>query len=112
MERSEEKKKDFLDRNIFIGLKNINDGFDAEGIKYFSEEDFEEVLKRIKKYGLGIYGIEPWKNGEFFDVLGYQDYTKDPTDSNWYFKAFKKFKEHKETLQYAASYYFPTTILP
>jgi hypothetical protein len=105
------KKKEYLDKHIFFDLKNLNDGFDAEGIKYFSENDFEEVLKRVKKHGLGITGIEPWKNGEFYHVLVYEDFTNDSTDSNWYNKAFETFKEAKEDLQYAATYYIPTALL-
>jgi len=27
----------FLEKNIFAGLKNMNDGFDSETIKYFTE---------------------------------------------------------------------------
>lgn len=112
MDTLEKKKNEFLNQNIFIGLQNLNDGFDAKGILYFSEIDFEEVLNRIKKYSLGIYGIEPWKNGEYFDVLGYEDFTNDPTDSTWYFKAFESFKETQQNLQYAATYYFPKSIWP
>lgn len=111
MDNLEKKKKGFLNQNIFSGLQNLNDGFDAKGIFYFSEKDFEEVLNRIKKYSLGIYGIEPWKNGEFFDVLVYEDFANDPTDSTWYFKAFESFKATKQNLQFAATYYIPKSIL-
>lgn len=106
-----EKKNKFLDENIFYGLKNLNDGFDAEGIKYFSETDFEEVLKRIKKLGLGIKGIELWENGGFYNVSVYEDFTHDSTDSNWYIKVFESYKEEKENLQYAATYYIPERLL-
>ena len=54
------KKEKYLNENIFIGLKNLNDGFDAKTIYYFSETDFEIVLNRIDQLGLGIWGIEPW----------------------------------------------------
>jgi len=52
-------EKAFLDKNIFQGLNNLNNGFDSQLIKYFSELEFEIVLKRVEKLGLGIYGIEP-----------------------------------------------------
>jgi len=103
--------KEFLDNYIFRGLQNLNDGFDSSGIKYFSEDDFGEVLKRIKQYGLGVLGIEPWKNGAFYQVKVYEDFTEDATDSNWYMQAFQKFKEEKEGLLYAASYCIPGTLL-
>lgn len=59
--------------HIFYGLKKLNSGFDSEETYYFSESDFEIVLDRVEKRGLGIYGIEPWMNGNFHDVLGYTD---------------------------------------
>ena len=62
-------KEAYLEEFIFKGLTNLNDGFDAESIKYFSQQDFETILNRIEEYGLGIYGIEPWKNGKFYDVI-------------------------------------------
>jgi hypothetical protein len=52
------KKDDtYCDKHVFYGLKNLNDGFDNQTIRYFSEKDFEIVLERVKSLGLGIYGI-------------------------------------------------------
>jgi hypothetical protein len=104
-------EQEYLDKNIFQGLKNLNDGFDAVSIKYFSQTDFEIVLARIEKFGLGITGIEPWKDGEFFDVAVYEDFTINPSNPNWYKKAFKGFVELNEDLQYAATYYVPKELL-
>lgn len=64
--RIQEQK--YLDKNVFHGLSNLNNGFDEEGIKYFSETEFQIVLERVKNLGLGITGIEPWKDGEFYGV--------------------------------------------
>jgi len=58
-----------------------------------------------------VYGIEPWKDGEFYGVETFEDYTDDPTDYNWYFKAFESFKNDDAELQYSASYYIPRKIL-
>jgi len=98
------EKLEFLKKNVFFCLENLNDGFDSESIYYFSETDFEIVLNRVKNLGLGIWGIETWYKGEFFDVKGFKDYTTFSTDSNWYFKAFEEFKETKLNLQYSASF--------
>ncbi|MGE6356812.1 hypothetical protein ACQKCJ_23325 [Flavobacterium sp. NPDC079362] len=100
-------EQDYLTKNVFIGLKNLNNGFDAESIYYFSENDFEIVLDRAEKIGIQILGIEPWQNGEFYDVLTAEDFTSDP---EWYRKAFFKFKEREENLQYSASYKIPFTL--
>jgi hypothetical protein len=100
-------KNEYLNKNIFYGLKNVNDGFDAEIIKYFSETDFQIVLNRVEKLGIGVLGIEPWKNGEFYDVKTYEEYATNPTDSKWYQQAFDDFKKRDSDLQYAATYSMP-----
>jgi hypothetical protein len=106
--------KDNIDKNVFLetyifhGLKNLNDGFDAESIKYFSETDFEIVLKRIEGSKIGIYGIEPWLNGEYYTVLTYEDYNTISTDASWYWKAFEDLKKEEKPLQYSASYFIRT----
>ena len=100
-------KRRFLEDKIFHGLRNLNDGFDTLSISYFSEEDFAVVLDRAAQFNLGIYGIEPWLNGKFYDVLTYKDFEKEPTDESWYRLAFEQFKSLNQELQYAASYYIP-----
>ena len=106
-----EIQEKYLDKHVFYGLTNLNDGFDASGIKYFKEEDFATVLERVKKLKLGINGIEPWKNGEFYDVVTFEMVTTEPTDSNWYEQVFANFKEADSNLQYAATYYVPDELL-
>ena len=104
-------KKKFLDKYIFAGLTNLNDGFDAETIKYFSEKDFEIVISRVEEYGLGITGIEPWLNGEFYSVTIYENYETSSTDPKWYKAAFQRFAKSGEELQYAATYFVPEDLL-
>lgn len=105
-------KEEYLDKYVFHGLTDINTGFDPREIKYYSEEDFEVVLIRIKTLGLGVYGIEPWRNGKFYDVRVYEDYAKDPTDPAWYLEAFDQLKTSgKDSLQYSASYFVPDSLL-
>ncbi|GAA3592419.1 hypothetical protein Q4Q39_05595 [Flavivirga amylovorans] len=105
----EERKKEFeyLKANVFNGLKNLNDGFDSESIYYFSESDFEIVLDRVEKNGIAIFGIEPWLNGDFYDVLSFEDYKIDANDPKWYKKAFTEFKNREKNLMYSASYQVP-----
>lgn len=100
-------KEEFLDTYIFKGLQNINDGFDVVTIKYFSEEDFSIILDRIEKYGLEIYGIEPWKEGEYYDCKTWELYGQDnssPADPMWYRTAFGTFIDRGEKLQYSGTY--------
>jgi hypothetical protein len=104
-------KNEFLEKNIFTDLENINDGFDSKSICYFSESDFQIILARIEHFGIGIYGIEPWLNGEFFGVKTNEDYKKKATDPIWYKKAFSDFKKLQTNLQYSASYKVSTKLL-
>lgn len=99
-----ETKLDYLNIHIFYNLKNRNDGFDAKSIYYFSQSDFEIIINRIEKLGFGILGIEPWLNGEFYDIKVVEDYGGVSTDSKWFRKAFEEFKKESENLLYAASY--------
>lgn len=104
-------KLEYLISNVFVGLENLNDGFDSKNIYYFSESDFEILLNRIEKLGIGIYGIEPWLNGAFYDVLSFEDYNTTAIDPKWYRKAFFEFKKSAKPLFYAASYKVPEKLL-
>jgi len=103
-------KLEFLDLYIFKGLTNLNDGFDSETIKYFSQADFKVLLYNVEQYGLGIYGIEPWKDGEYYDCQVYGSHTNDCTNPAWYKKVFDNYVKEGIDLQYAASYHLPENI--
>ena len=109
----EERKKEFqyLKNNVFNGLENLNDGFDSESIYYFSESDFEIVLDRVEKNEIAVFGIEPWLNGDFYDVLSYEDYKTVANNPKWYNKAFSEFKRRRKNLMYSASYQVPKKLL-
>lgn len=99
-----DKKLDFLNRNVFFGLKNQNSGFDSVSIKYFLEDDFKIVLGRVEGLNIGIYGIEQWFDEEFYDVIVVEDFGNAPYDSNWYKNAFENLKKEKKNLLYSAKY--------
>jgi len=99
-------KHEFLDEYIFKGLKNLNNGFDVEAIKYFSLKDFEVVLSRVEKYGLLIHGIEPWKDGDFYDCWIQEHYNND----TWYKDVFQHCLDTKLDVDYSASYGIPENI--
>ena len=106
------KKANYLDQYLFKGLKNLNKkgDFGPETIKYFSQSDFAIILTRVQRLGLGIYGIEAW-TGKAEVYLGcevVEEYSNDPTDPEWYRKAYKKLKgEGEDTPLFNASYYVP-----
>lgn len=97
-------KTEFLEKNIFLNLKNANDGFDTESVHYFSESDFQIVLERIEKLGIGIFEIKPWIDGAFLDVKVHDEYRKKATDPAWYKKSFAQFKKQQENLLYSATF--------
>jgi hypothetical protein len=105
------KKSDFLDKHIFYGLENLNDGFDAPSIKYFSKKDFEEVLNRVENYGIGIMGIEPWPDKKFGGVATFEETGLASTDPKWYRKAFENFVAQGVNSYFAASYFVPDKLL-
>ena len=105
------KKRQFLEKHIFSGLSNKNDGFDSSKISYFTEKEFRVVLERIEKYCCGIYGIEPFLDNEFFDIRTFESSGLECTDKNWYWKAFNDFAEKNANLQYSATFYIPDELL-
>ena len=98
------EQTEFLEKKVFYDLKNLNDGFDKETIHYFSESDFEIVLERAEYFGIGLYKVEPWLDGEFYAVAAHDDFKKKATDSRWYKKAFLTFKTRQPGLSYSASH--------
>lgn len=108
------EKKDeylFLDQHVFYDLLDLNDGFDSELIRYFSQSDFEIILRRAEFYGLEIYGIEPWPNKEFAGVRVYEEYNLKADNPKWYWAAFKGFLKEGITDYFSASYGVPKKIM-
>lgn len=104
------KKSLFLDRHIFYDLEDMNDGFDVEAIRYFSKLDFQKVLDRVEFFKIGIGGIEPWPDREFFDVEVYETSGKSADDPAWYRAAFKSFVERGVKDYFSASYIVPDEV--
>lgn len=99
-------KDEFLDEYIFKGLKNLNDGFDAPSIKYFSLKEFEIVLLRVEQYGLFIHGIEPWKDGDYYTCWIQESYSSD----TWYKEVFQNCLDNALDVDYSATYGIPNNI--
>jgi hypothetical protein len=98
------EQTEFLKQQVFIDLKNLNDGFDEETICYFSETDFEKVLERVQHLGIGIFTIKPRFKDEFLDIAIHEEYRKKATDPKWYTKAFKTLKHVQPGLMFSATY--------
>jgi len=98
------EQSQFLEKNIFTDLNNLNDGFGAEGVQYFSESDFGIVLDRAEHFGLSVYTIKPWSKDEKYEASSHVDHKKKATNPNWYKKEFKTLKTRQEGLLYSAKY--------
>jgi len=53
-----ERDRLYLQQRIFIGLKDLNTGFDSPVIRHFSAEDFFTVVDRCERLNVQIIGIE------------------------------------------------------
>jgi hypothetical protein len=63
-----EAEHQFMDEVVFVGLKNLNTGFDAPGIQHFSPADFGEVIRRCEPLHVRPIGIEVFTtDGGFVD---------------------------------------------
>jgi len=94
----------FLAKNVFTNLKNLNAEFDKNPVHYFSEADFNVVLQRAEYFGIGIYTIEPRFNGAPVEVSNHEKFKKKATDAKWYNKAFLTSKHIQPGMEYSATY--------
>lgn len=105
------EQQEFLEKNVFTNLKNLNTDFKINPVYYFSEIEFEAVLQRIEHFGIGIYTIEPRFNGAPFDVSNHESYKKKATDAKWYTKAFLTSKHRQPGMEYSATYKVSSKLL-
>lgn len=98
------EQAEFLQKNVYTDMTNLNDGFDEESVLYFSESDFETILDKVEHYGIGLYTIKTSLAGEYHAETSHEDHKKKATDAKWYKKVFKTFKMGQEGLLYSATY--------
>jgi hypothetical protein len=98
------EQQEFLEKNVFIDLKNLNDNFENDGLYYFSEIDFPIILQKCEYFGIGVYTIEAFANGESFGVSNHETRNKKATDPKWYKKTFLNFKKGEAGMVYCATY--------
>lgn len=105
------EQAEFLEKNVFTDLKNLNDGLNQDEIQYFSESDFETVLQRAEHFGVSIYEIESRLNGEVYAACTHEEYKKKATDPRWYKKAYLTFKTRQAGLSFSAKYKVSSKLL-
>lgn len=98
------EQQEFLDQHVFKGLKKLKDGFEKENVPFFSAADFVIIMERAEYYGISIYSIEPWYEGEIYDVITHENLNKKATDARWYRKAFQTFESRQAGMNYSATF--------
>jgi hypothetical protein len=53
-----DRERRYLQHWVFIGLKDLNTGFDSPLIRLFSAEDFFTVIDRCERLNVEVIGIE------------------------------------------------------
>lgn len=99
-------EEQFLDKYVFYGLTNRNNGFDTNTILHFTAADFNIILQRAKNCHVHILGTERWSKGRLRSVKYMEDYCD---TSNWAASAFATMcAEDEEQLSlFSATYDIP-----
>ena len=100
-------EKEFLELNVFYGLKNVNHGYDSETIWHFSADDFKIVMDRSEELDLNILGIECWEKEEEKFTKYYEDY-KIP---KWHRRAFDEMTTNHAPCIYTSTFDVPAYFL-
>lgn len=102
----------FLAAHVFHDLRNLNTGFDAPGIWYFTAEGFETVMRRCEYFEIEIYGVEVVHPGHGWQgTETYEPYPWEASDPRWYWGAYEVFKRRGISSYFSASYGIPEEIL-
>ena len=101
----------FMDQGIFVGLKNLNTGFDAQGIHHFSPADFGEVINRCEPLHIIPIGIEVFTtDGGFIEVVFALDDGSPEEDSDWARRLVQRYKEFAD-ITMSATFRVPDSLL-
>lgn len=103
-------KLEFLEKNLFYRLTNLNTGFDNLSMRFFSPKDFLNVMERCKLLGFGIFGIESWslQDKVFLDARYYENWKTYAHDGKWYYEAYNQLLDDENELMFTSTYYLPS----
>ena len=103
-------KLEYLEKNLFYELVNLNTGFDNLNLRFFSATDFLIVMKRCKGLGIGIYGMESWSMHKkvLIGAKYYEQFKTYPYDGKWYFNAYNQLLDNEKEIMFTATNYIPT----
>ena len=99
----QEKKETFLKEKIFDGLTNLSIGKKIEDYS-FSEDDFKQILEKVKYFGIGIYTMEASVDGQVVKTIIHEKYKKKTTNPKWFLQGFRDLKREFKDATYTATY--------
>ena len=106
-----EAKHRYMDQVVFVGLKNLNTGFDAPGIHHFSPGDFAEVISRCEPLHIIPNGIEVFtSDGGFIEVVFAVDDGSPEEGSEWARRLVQRYKEVPD-ITMSATFRVPDSLL-
>jgi hypothetical protein len=106
-----EAKHQFMGQVVYAGLKNLNTGFDAEGIQHFSPTDFGEVINRCEPLHVIPMGIEVFTtDGGFIECVFALDDGSSDEDCEWARRLVQRYKEVQD-ITMTASFRVPDSLL-
>lgn len=101
-------EREFLEHNVFQGIKNMNTGYDNDTIWHFSSQDFETVLARSEEFDIKILGIECWEKEEEKHTKFYEDYKE---LDRWHRQAYRELVETHSPCIFTATFDIPPIYL-
>jgi len=100
---------EFVEKHLYQGLTNLNDGFDSPCNYYFSKEDFTILLQRLDRFGIRVHAIEPFPDKKFGGIADPWGYSHGPDLPPWHWRAFEDFQAQGIDSYFCA--YFHTWLL-
>lgn len=100
-------EQEFLEMNIFYGLKDVNGGCDADSMCHFSAEDFKTIMDRAEDLNVRILGIECWEHEEEKYTAYYEDYKM----KGWHRNAYENLMKDHSPCIFTATFEVPEAYL-
>src|SRR5665213_1245875 len=106
-----EEENRFLEEVVYVGLKNINTGFDSVGVVHFSPTDFGKVIDRCEYLDVHPNGIEVFTtDGGFIDCVFAMDDGSPVEDFEWARRLVQKYQGTPD-ISMSASFSVPDSLL-
>jgi hypothetical protein len=101
----------FMEEVVYVGLENINTGFDALGIFHFTPADFGSVIDRCEHLHVHPNGIEVFTtDGGFIECVFAMDDGSPEDGYDWARRLVQKYQDTPE-ISMSATFNVPDSVL-